>query len=84
MHPFEYAMDSMVALRLCSGDTYAEKAAEKAAAGKDGDVKRPRGRPRKHPADPDAPKRPRGRPRKNPPAEDRPKRPRGRPRKNPS
>lgn len=45
--------------------------------------KRPRGRPRKNPVEPEQPKRPRGRPRKNPPVEDKPKRPRGRPRKNP-
>jgi len=82
VHPFEYAMDSMVALGLCSGEMYSEKVAKKAAAKASEKVKRPRGRPRKNPVEPDAPKRPRGRPRKNPPAEDKPKRPRGRPRKN--
>ena len=47
-------------------------------------TKRPRGRPRKNPVEPDKPKRPRGRPRKHPVVEpDAPKRPRGRPRKNP-
>ena len=47
-------------------------------------AKRPRGRPRKNPVEPDKPKRPRGRPRKHPVVEpDAPKRPRGRPRKNP-
>ena len=48
------------------------------------ETKRPRGRPRKNPVEPDKPKRPRGRPRKHPVVEhDAPKRPRGRPRKNP-
>lgn len=48
------------------------------------EIKRPRGRPRKNPVEPDKPKRPRGRPRKHPVVEqDAPKRPRGRPRKNP-
>ena len=47
------------------------------------EAKRPRGRPRKNPVEPDKPKRPRGRPRKHPVEPDAPKRPRGRPRKNP-
>lgn len=47
------------------------------------ETKRPRGRPRKNPVEPDKPKRPRGRPRKHPVEPDAPKRPRGRPRKNP-
>ena len=82
VHPFEYAMDTMVRLGLCTGEVRTSSSRRKPPA-KDEGEKRPRGRPRKHPIDPDKPKRPRGRPRKNPPAEERPKRPRGRPRKNP-
>ena len=82
VHPFEYAMDVMVELGLCAGEVSTEasrKRLEKLGVRE----RRPRGRPRKNPPEPDGPKRPRGRPRKNPPAESVPKRPRGRPRKNP-
>lgn len=88
IHPFEYAMDTMVRLKLCSGEVKGKKPKKKeqnedSVKETEQEEKRPRGRPRKNPQEPEKPKRPRGRPRKNPPAEEKPKRPRGRPRKNP-
>lgn len=98
-HPFEYALDTMVRLGLCTGEVKIKKpkakikdsksdgtsisASTTATSNASDPPKRPRGRPRKNPVEPEQPKRPRGRPRKNPPVEDKPKRPRGRPRKNP-
>ena len=98
-HPFEYALDTMVRLGLCTGEVKARKPKAKVRESKPtgnktpesttpisdtaDQPKRPRGRPRKNPVEPEQPKRPRGRPRKNPPVEDKPKGPRGRPRKNP-
>lgn len=89
-HPFEYALDLMVKLELCTGEIkypkrFATKKKEKTAdKGTDEvKIKRPRGRPRKYPVKEDMPKRPRGRPRKYPVEMDKPKRPRGRPRKVP-
>ncbi|MCQ2071399.1 MAG: transposase, partial [archaeon] len=78
VHPYEYAMDTMVTLGLCKGKLkYPEKKKAPATDGSGPVEKRPRGRPRKNPVEADAPKRPRGRPRKNPVAEEVPKRPRG-------
>lgn len=106
-HPFEYALDTMVRLELCTGEVKVREpeakikdsrptgnrtpdpkipdsvASTTATSNAADPPKRPRGRPRKNPVEPEQPKRPRGRPRKNPPVEDKPKRPRGRPRKNP-
>ena len=82
VHPFEYALDTMVELDLCTGEVKSE-AARKRLERRNVREKRSRGRPRKNPVEPDKPKRPRGRPRKIPPVEDAPKRPRGRPRKDP-
>ncbi|MDY5871780.1 MAG: transposase [Candidatus Methanomethylophilaceae archaeon] len=91
-HPFEYALDTMVRLELCTGGVKVRKPKAKtkdlepagtSTSAPADQPKRPRGRPRKNPMEPEQSKRPRGRPRKNPPVEDKPKRPRGRPRKNP-
>ena len=98
-HPFEYALDTMVRLELCTGEVKVRKPKAKVGESKPtgnktpesttptsntaDQPKRPRGRPRKNPVEPEQPKRPRGRPRKNPPVGDKPKGPRGRPRKNP-
>lgn len=91
-HPFEYALDTMVRLELCTGGAKVRKPKAKtkdlepagtSTSAPADQPKRPRGRPRKNPMEPEQSKRPRGRPRKNPPVEDKPKRPRGRPRKNP-
>ena len=97
-HPFEYALDTMVRLELCTGEVKVRKPKAKVRESKPtgnktpesttptsntaDQPKRSRGRPRKNPVEPEQPKRPRGRPRKNPPVEDKPKRPRGRPSKN--
>lgn len=84
VHPFEYALDTMVILGLCNGELRYPANNVKIAGF--GEQKRPRGRPRKNPVAEEKPKRPRGRPRKNPivAVNDSPKRPRGRPRKNPN
>ena len=83
VHPFEYALDTMVTLGLCKGKL--KYTTKKGSPGPEVPAqveKRPRGRPRKNPVSTEMPKRPRGRPRKNPVVEEGPKRPRGRPRKN--
>ena len=84
VHPFEYALDTMIVLELCKGEL--RYPANNIKIIESGEQKRPGGRPRKNPVAEDKPKRPRGRPWKNPVAttDEGPKRPRGRPRKNPN
>ena len=95
--PIKKNNEILVSLGLATGEEFVKTPAKRGRPKKQPSTendqadkpKRPRGRPRKNPAQDEAadkPKRPRGRPKKNPDtsaASDKPKRPRGRPRKNP-
>lgn len=68
IHPFKYAMDTVVKLKLYSGEVKKPKKKEQneySVKETEQEGKRPRGRPRKNPAE-EKSKRSRGHPMKNP------------------